>query len=353
MKKTNKIKLIGFAVGVVCIIVFVLLFSHNNTKPVAVDPATLVELNPVEVTNIPIIVTATGNLVANQSTNISPKVAGYVTKILFKDGEFVKSGTILIKLDASKEINGLASAKAEAKMSQLQYNRDEKAYKKGLILQSVIYQDKVTNEKNQALVKTDQTLLDDMDLAAPFSGYLGAKTFSLGDYVTAGQKLVSLVDKQHLKVVYSLPSFYAPKLKIGQRVIITANFLPDFTLPAKVTFIAPSVDSNSQTIEVQAILDNSQNELKPGQFVNVKQTLGTQKNAILVPEDSVKADLNGHHVFEVKNNKATSVPVTIGERVYGKVQITQGLKTGDRIITKGQLLLKDGGKVKIAQSKKV
>ena len=133
--------------------------------------------------------------------------------------------------------------------------------------------------------------------------------------------------------------------------MVTANFLPGLTLQAKVSFIAPSVDSNSQTIQVQAILDNHENTLKPGQFVNVAQTLGMQSNAILVPEDSVIADLNGNHVYMVKNNKAVSVPVTLGERIYGKVQITKGLKAGDQIITKGQLLLKNGSQVKVAQIK--
>lgn len=352
MKKRSKIILIGIA-AVVCVAVIVLVFSHKQIKPITHELATVVQISPVEVTNIPIIATATGNLAANQSTNISPKAAGYVTAILFKDGQFVKKGALLIKLDSSKEIDDLASAKAEAKMSQLQYDRDVKAYKKGLILQTVVYQDKVTNEKNQALVKTNQTLLSDMSLTAPFTGYLGAKSFSLGDYVTAGQKLVSLVDQQHLKVVYSLPSFYAPKLKVGQSVMITADFLPGVTLPAKVSFIAPSVDPDSQTIQVQAILDNSDNELKPGQFVNVTQTLGTERNAILVPEDSVNADLSGHRVFVVKNNKAVSVPVKIGERFNGKVQIMEGLNAQDQIITKGQLLLKDGSKVKVAQPKRV
>jgi len=351
MKKISKLALTG-SIAAICVIALVLLFSFGKkTKPMMGEASTLVQLGQVQVVNIPIVANAAGNLIANQSTNISPKNPGYVTKILFKDGQFVKKGSLLIQLDASKQINDLASAKAEAQLSKLQYNRDLKAYKKGLILQSVVYQDKVTNQKNQALVKTNQTLLDDMDLAAPFSGYLGAKTFSVGDYVTAGQKLVSLVDKQHLKVVYSLPSFYAPKLKIGQKVMVTANFLPGLTLPAKVTFIAPSVDSDSQTIQVQAILDNHENTLKPGQFVNVTQTLGMQRDAILVPEDSVIADLNGNHVFMVKNDKAVSVAVTLGERIYGKVQITQGLKAKDQIVTKGQLLLKNGSNVKVAQIK--
>lgn len=350
MKKNKKLTLIG-VIAVVCVIALASFFSGKKTQSAMGEPSTLIQLGQVQVVNIPIVATAAGNLIANQSTNMSPKNPGYVTKILFKDGQFVKKGSLLIQLDASKQMNDLAAAKAEAQLSQLQYNRDLKAYKKGLILQSVVYQDKVTNQKNQALVKTNQTLLDDMDLAAPFSGYLGAKTFSIGDYVTAGQKLISLVDKEHLKVAYSLPSFYAPKLKIGQNVMITADFLPGLTLPAKVSFIAPSVDSNSQTIQVQAILDNHENTLKPGQFVNVKQTLGMQRNAILVPEESVIADLSGNHVFMVRNDKAVSVPVTLGERIYGKVQITKGLKAGDHVVTKGQLLLKNGSKVKVAQIK--
>ena len=98
----------------------------------------------------------------------------------------VKAGTVLIQLDDRKQEDDLTAAKANAELSQLQYERDLKALKKGLILQATLYSDKVAYDKNEVIVKTNQTSLEDMTLTAPFDGYLGAKQFSLGDYVKPG-----------------------------------------------------------------------------------------------------------------------------------------------------------------------
>ncbi|AAO90294.1 efflux RND transporter periplasmic adaptor subunit [Coxiella burnetii] len=346
MKKRTKIIITLGVVG--CFIAAGLIFSHKKAQATPNRPPLLVKESPVEVADLPIIATATGTLVANNQTNISPKVAGYVTKIAFSPGDFVTAGSVLIQLDNQKQKNDLAAAKADVELSELQYQRDALALKKGLILQTTVYSDKVSLDKDKALAQTDQTALQDMTLRAPFSGYLGAKQFSLGDYVTPGQKLVTLVDQQKLKVVYDLPNHFAPQLQIGQPVTVTADFLPGQRFNGKVNYVAPYVNSDSQTIETQALLNNKNGALKPGQFVTVSQTLETLKKAILIPENSLFANMNGHYVFKVKNGKAISTPVKVGERLYGKVQIIDGLKPGDHIITTGQdQIYKSGAKVKV------
>lgn len=350
MKKSRKITLFtGLAVIILIGIIFLL--HKKKPAPPVIGP-TLVELSAVTVSDIPLTVTAAGNLAANQQTNISPKVGGYVSKILFNEGDFVNAGTLLIQLDNEKEQNDLSAAKADADLSALQYERENKAYKKGLILQDDVYNAKVTNEKNQAVVKTDQTALDDMALTAPFSGLLGSKNVNVGDYVSPGQKLITLVDQKNLRVEYALPSQYAPQLQIGQATTITADFLPGKQFSAKVNFISPYIDTDSQTITVHAVLNNESGDLKPGQFVNITQTLGTLSRAILVPENSVLASMNGYYVFTVKNNHVVSIPVKIGERIDSKVQITAGLKPTDNIITTGQNVVKDNDPVNITPTQK-
>ncbi len=345
MQKSKKIIIV--AASVVIVLVGISFLSHKKKPVIPALAPTLVELSPVTVTNIPLTATAAGNLTANQQTDISSKVGGYISKILFKEGDFVNVDTLLIQLDDEKEQNDLAAAKADAALSALQYERENKAFKKGLILQDDVYNAKVTNEKNQAIVKADKTALDDMALTAPFSGYVGSKSISVGDYVSPGQKLVTLVDQKNLRVEYALPSQYAPQLQVGQAATITADFLPGKSFPAKVDFVSPYIDADSQTIAVHAILNNENGDLKPGQFVNVNQTLGTLPHAILVPENSVFVSMNGAHVFTVKNDHALSIPVKIGERIFGKVQIIDGLKPNDQVITTGQNLVKDNDPVKI------
>ncbi len=134
-----------------------------------------------------------------------------------------------------------------------------------------MHSDKVSLDKDKALAQTNQTALQKMTLRAPFSGYLGAKQFSLGDYVAPGQKLVILVDQLKLKVVYDLPNHFAPQLQIGQPVTVTADFLPGQRFNAKVNYITPYVNSDSQPIGTQGLLNNKNGALKPGQFVTVSK----------------------------------------------------------------------------------
>jgi membrane fusion protein (multidrug efflux system) len=353
MKKHSKtLFIIGVVAACAAVAFTAFALSHKKNKAAVLTPPTLVKLSPVEVTNIPIIATATGNLVANQQTDVSPKVGGYITQVLFHEGDFVKTGTVLITLDNSTQKNNLATAQTNEKLDQLNYQRNATLGKKSMVAQSTVDNALNTYKKDRITVRIDKKSLSDMTLRAPFSGYLGAKTVSVGDYATPGQKLVNLVDQQHLKIDYSLPNRYAPDLKLGQPVTVTADFLPNVIFHAKVSYIAPSVDPDSQTIDVHAILDNQQNQLKPGQFVNVQQVLSTQKNAILIPEGSDFVTIDSTHVLGVRDNKAVTIPITIGERLYGKVQVIKGLKKRDQIITTGQEQLKNGDPVKVISTQK-
>lgn len=345
MTKRKKIILISTAAAILLVVGIVL--SHKKISAPPSLPPTLVELTPVKVTDIPLTATAAGTLIANQQTDISPKVGGYITKILFSEGDFVKAGATLIQLDNEKETNDLSAAKADAALSQLQYDHENKAFKRGLILQDQVYNAKVTNEKNEAIVQADQSALDDMTLTAPFSGYVGSKNVSVGDYVSPGQKLVTLVDQQHLLVKYTLASQLAPQLKVGQTATITASFLPGKTFTGQVNFVSPYIDPDSQTIEVHVVLDNAQGDFKPGEFVAITQTLGTLSHAILVPENSVFATMNDYHVFVVNNNHVKSIPVKTGEHIAGQVQIISGLTAKDAVISVGQDQVKDGDLIKV------
>ena len=353
MKKRGKILFVTGVLAACAVVAFASVeLSHKKNKTVALNPPTLVKLSPVEVTNIPIIATATGNLVTNQQTDVSPKVGGYITQVLFNEGDFVKTGAVLITLDNSTQKNNLATAKTNEKLDQLNYQRNATLGKKSMVAQSTVDSALNTYKKDKITVRIDKKSLSDMTLRAPFSGYLGAKIVSVGDYVTPGQKLVNLVDQQHLKIDYSLPSRYAPDLKLDQPVTVTADFLPNTVFDAKVSYIAPSVDPDSQTIDVHAILNNPQNQLKPGQFVNVQQRLGTRQNAILIPEGSDFVTIDSTHVLGVRHNKAVTIPITIGEHLYGKVQVIKGLEKGDEIITTGQEQLKNGNPVKVVSTQK-
>ena len=321
--------------------------KHKKQHHAATIPAIPVKLSTVKMTDLPTIATANGTLTANQSTYISAKVSGYVTAINYKEGQYINTGTTLIQLDNSKEKDNLVAAKTAAELSKLQFQRNKKLYKRHLIKQDDLYNSKVINQQKQATTVSDANDLANKTIVAPFSGYVGAKTISVGDYIQAGSKLVKLVDTRLLRIDYSLPSRYLSQLHLGQGVTVTSNVFPSTSFVAQVSYIAPTVDSISQTIEVHALLNNKNNLLKPGQFVKIQQQVGAIQKALLAPTQSVIASLNNYYVFTVKNNKAVKVPVKLGRRFAETIEVTSGLKADEKIVVAGQNQLKSGSKVKI------
>ncbi len=294
--------------------------------------------------------TAVGSIDAMQQANLSAKNAGYIQKIFFKEGQYVKAGTALIQLDSTQAASQLQADKTALTIAANQYKTDQSLYKKELISRNDMESDHATYANDLAKVVADQKTLDEMTIRAPFSGYLGAKTVSIGDYVAAAQKLILLVDRDHLLAEYSLPARYAPLLKLGSPVTVITNTTPKIKIAGTVEYIAPEINVDTRTINVHAAITDSKHQLLPGQYVTVKQTLTQPHQVLFVPEQSVLESLQGNSVFVAKQGKAAKLKVSLGQRRNGLVEVTQGLQVNDLVITAGQHLLKAGQAVKVAKS---
>lgn len=321
----------------------------HHKKPAPVLAPSNVVVAPVKQRDVPIQIEATGNLSANQQSDISPETSGYVAKIEFNEGSFVKQGAVLVSLDTREQAAKVAQARSAAQLSEDNYERNAKLGTLALSKQDLENLHSIA-EQNKAALLAAQTVLNQMTLRAPFSGYVGAKTISVGDFIPAGQKIVTLTDLSELKISYEVPGRYADQLQLGQSVAIT----PDNTknsLKGRVSYIAPTIDEATQTIEVHAVFDNPQNTLKAGQFVTLTQIVGLRKNAILIPENTLQGNVDGYYVLAVDNNKhVISRSVTPGEHYQGNVIITQGLSAQDQIIVNGQQNVKVGDVVAVANS---
>ena len=320
-------------------------YTHSKKTDNTKTPAILVATAPVTSIIQPNQINTTGNLVAKQSTMISSKVSGFVTSINYNEGDKVHSGTLLVQLDNRNEKNALASAKATADLNALQYQRDTKLLKRGLIQQETYYKAKVDNETSQALLLKAESDLSDKSIRAPFDGTIGALTISIGDYISAGNPIVSLVDTSHLRVEYSLPAHYQDQITLGQMVSISNPNTNGSNITGHVSFIAPEIDTNSQTISIHALIDNSDNTLKPGGFVKIEQTLGKPRPILVVPTTSIIASLNGYYVYTIEDNKAVKTPVQIGQSLKNVTEIRSGLSKNQQIIVAGQEQLQPGSLV--------
>ncbi len=321
-------------------------FHHSHTSNAVKTPVILVKLSKVTVKSIPETATTTGTLFANQKASISPKVGGYIRKINFYEGQFVKAGTVLVQLDDNAQRQAYLSDQAATKFAKVTVGRYLKLMQENAASQQETDEYLSNYKKAMAQEKSDKVALSEMSLTAPISGYLGAKSINIGDYVTPGSIMISLTDTNTLKVDYSLPSRYAPELKLGQSVTITADFLPGKEFSAKVSYIAPTVNEATQTIEVHAVLKNNEHNLKPGQSVTIIQNLGINPQTLLVPSDAIIASIDGDHVLEIKNNKVISIPVISGTRYHSMTIVEKGLNKDSEIISQGQFQVKVGTRVK-------
>lgn len=334
-------KKVFFILIIAIAVVFYAMKQSNPTQPILPDKVQ-VNIEQVQSGIIPMEVHVIGTLVAAKNVQITPETVGHVSKLYFQDGGiWVKQGTPLVQLNDTLYRAKLESDKANMIYSEVDYHRKVLLGKQGAISQQAIDQALADLKTKKANVEESQVELDKMLLVAPFDGVLGKFTISPGDYVTVGQKIVTLTDNMHLRVEYSISEKYLSQVKLGQKVKITTSAYPQNVFMGEVKFVSPTVSNEDHTISLYADVDNSQKLLTSGLFVNVIQELGMEK-ALLVPAASLIPTIDGQQVYKIVAGKAIAVSVRVGSRTQNSVQIISGLSVGDNIVIAGQEKLKEG-----------
>lgn len=309
-------------------------------EAIAVKAATVQEVN------LPQEIKAIATLTA-RSVEITPEIAGHVNAVLFKDGAQVNKGDVLVQLDDAIYKSQFESAKAKLELSENKFRRMALLGKKGVIAQQTIDEAEADLKERKAEMEVNGVTLNKMKLVAPFDGVVGKSQINPGDYVTIGKELVTITDTRHLRIEYSVPEKYLPLIKLGQEVKVTAAAYPGKVFIGKLSFISPTVNADNRTIALYADIENANNKLAAGMFVEASQALGSTDHALMVPARSLIPILDGAQVFKVVDGKAMSVDVELGQRTADSVQITKGLTKTDVIITDGQMKVKNGMAVNV------
>lgn len=325
--------------------------KHHHIANTTATPPVLVELGSPQEILIPNKISSSGNLEAIQKSNISAKVAGYVTKINYQEGTTVHKGDLLVQLDNRKEQAAVDSAKAQDDISALKYRQLTKMYHRRLEAYDDYYSAKVTHEKDDAALETAETTLADKQIHAPFSGEIGAKSISIGDYIQPGSPLLTITNLHQLRVTYTVAARYLDKLKLGQAVTLTAAGLGSHQFTGKVSYISPTIDTSSQTITIHADINNPNGLLRPGLYVELTQQLGDPVQATVIPADALFASLKGYYVFGVKQGKAYKIPVKVGQKLRDHVQVISGLTLNNQFISEGQGKVQAGSAVTVYKIK--
>lgn len=295
-------------------------------------------------------VAAVGSLKSNESVVLRPEIAGRIAAIHLREGMPAAKGAVLVALDAATQAAELRQAEANLALSQANYKRTEDLYQKKFVSERARDEAAANLKVLEAAVALSQAKLQKTQIRAPFAGIVGIRNVSVGDYVKEGQELINIEDIGSLKVDFRLPESYLGRLQKGQGVEVSSDAMPGQTFKGSLDAIDPLLDASGRAISLRARLDNPDLKLRPGMFVRVRLAFGGERQGLAVPEEALVPAGNDNFVFRVAEGKAQRVMVKIGQRRGAMVEIAEGLKAGDEVVTAGQLKLRDGVPVKATAS---
>ncbi len=293
--------------------------------------------------------TAVGSLRSDESVTIRPEVSGRISEIGFREGQRVEQGSMLIRFDTSVQRAELAQADANLGLAKSRVDRSRDLFTKGFISAQARDEAESNFKVAQANFDLSKARLTKLDIMAPFSGIVGLRTVSIGDYVKDGQDIVNLEGIDPLKVDFKIPEIYLKQLAVGQSLQITLDAFPNQTFQGKVFAINPLVDTNGRSIVIRAMVKNTEARLRPGMFARVRLLFSDERDSVAVPEQSLIPVGDEHFLFKVVDGRAQRFKIDIGQRREGQVEVLQGLTAGDVVVTAGQLKLRDGSQVKVTE----
>lgn len=378
-------------------------FTDPSKMPKPVTTV-VVQLKPVSRTY-----TTQGTVEAENRVDLNVETPGTVGAIHFQEGQAVQRGQVLIRLRADKQLAqkneasaameaaqtaikltqtevsraqaNLDAARAAKELAESEYQRYDELYQKDFVSALERDQKRTTFQREaaslraaeemlasakaqlnqsmarlseaQARVSYNQALTSEATIFAPFSGIVGQKYVDLGDYVMPGEKVLTVVDNRRMRVAFNVPERYLGSLKTGLSVRVQVEGLPNTIIPGQVAFIAPAVNLENRTVTVKALLDPQQaKNLRDGQFATVNLALDT-RSGLVIPEQALIPQGEKYFVYVAKKDGTADFrEVRVGVREPGQIQITGGLKAGEKVVVNGIQKLFDGAILKeIAKEK--
>jgi membrane fusion protein (multidrug efflux system) len=314
--------------------------AADRAAPAATVTTTVVAVKPWSDA-----IEALGTARANESVLITAKVTETVVRVNFQDGDLVEAGDVLVDLSGRVEVAGLAEAAAAYRESQQQFQRQQQLTAQKLIPASQLDTQRAAMESARARLDATRARLADRVITAPFAGVLGFRQVSPGTLVTPGTTIASLDDVSVMKLDFAVPESFLAALAAGQPVTASSSAYPGREFSGQVTTVDSRVDPVTRAVTVRAEIPNPDRLLRPGMLLTL-QVFQPERQALVVPEIAVIQVAREAHVFRVlADDTVEQVPVTLGQRRRGEVEVVGGLAAGDRIVVDGTVKLRQGSRI--------
>jgi membrane fusion protein (multidrug efflux system) len=316
----------------------------------AQDKDAAIPVEAAKVTAAPLSeqVTAIGTILSDEAVIVSSEIPGRLQEIHFQEGQPVEKGAPLFTLDDSVYRAQLADAEAKLKLAEQTHKRTSQLFTNKYATAQSADESASNLAVNNAAVELARVQLEKAHIVAPFSGIVGLRRVSVGEYITAGQALVNLEAIDPVKADFRVPEKFLPAIRVGQAIRIKVDAFPDENFEGKVYAIDPRLDVSGRSLLVRAMVPNQEQLLRPGLFARITVLLQLKEDALSVPEQAIVPQGDSQFVFKIVDGKVQLTKVMIGTRREGRVEIVEGLSAGDQVVTAGQLKIRDGAAVSIA-----
>ncbi len=290
-----------------------------------------------------------GTLLAREGIEVRSEISGVVREVGFREGGFVEEGTLLLRLDDRELQAELRAVKAELALAERNEERLGELRERGATSQRDY--DEALSRVNvlRARVELLETRISKSAIRAPFSGIVGLRRVSRGDFVTSQDVITVLKDIDELKVDFSVPERHQGDLREGLAIRVTAGGLTE-PREGAIQAIEPRVDPATRTITARAVVENEDRRLLPGNFAVIELVFAVNDDAVLVPATALRPGLRETRLFVVKGDKAEERVVRIGTRLERHVEILEGVDMGEEVVVRGAEALRSGQSVRRQES---
>ncbi|MDP8239368.1 MAG: efflux RND transporter periplasmic adaptor subunit [Candidatus Hatepunaea meridiana] len=292
-----------------------------------------------------------GVLEPEKEVQIYSRAVGQIVELSVEEGDYVKPGQFLARLDNKEQELSLARARTAVKREQALLQRAEKLFNKNLMAEDEFERIKLSLQDAELRLKQSELSYQYTQITAPFSGTIAERYINYGDRIDVARPLFKLVDKRTLHIDSWVAETDISKLAIGLKTILTTPAFPNHEFTAVLVRISPVVDPTYGKVKVTFEVSGRQGNLKPGQFIELRITLETHKNVQLIPKKALVYEAGVPVLFINQDSLSFRRCVKLGLKTGDLVEIISGIELGENVIVEGQATLRDSTRVKIVSKR--
>lgn len=315
-------------------------------KNIPIPPPSVVAATHVQRSEWQSYLSGVGSLVAVAGIEVNSEMAGKVKAIHFESGESVQRGHLLVELDSSTDEAELKGLEAGYQLERVKFTRSQQLIARHFISKSDYDLNKATLDEAKAIVIAKKATIEKKRIVAPFAGQLGIRKVNVGQYLAPGDAIVPLQQLNPIYADFTLPEQHLANLNVNQAVSLTVQAYPEKVFDGRITAINSGIDESTRSVKIRATLNNAERLLHPGMFVNVQVLLSGTKSVLTVPDTAISYNPYGDSVFVIESGKPGLTvqlkQIVTGETREGRVEIVKGLNENERVVSAGQIKLRNG-----------